>query len=253
MHTQAFTTHPVRPYESLFSLLDTYLPALQEKTVVAITSKVISLCQGRVVHREQVSSKYELIQREADAFLEERQSRHNVHLTITHRILIPSAGIDESNGNGLYILYPEDIPQTATLVWEHLRRKHQLQHIGVVFTDSHTTPLRRGVTGIGIGWCGFAPLYTYIGKPDVFGRTLQMTQVNVVDALAAAAVFVMGEGAEQTPLACIKEAPHLAFLDRPPTEEERNHLSIPLEEDIYFPVLKNAKWIWRKNNELSIK
>jgi F420-0:gamma-glutamyl ligase len=38
-----------------------------------------------------------------------------------------------------------------------------------------------------------------------------MTKVNVADALAAAAVLVMGEGSEQTPLVVIGDVPFVTF------------------------------------------
>ncbi len=61
-----------------------------------------------------------------------------------------------------------------------------------------------------------------------------MTQVNVADAVAAAAVFCMGESDEQTPLAIV-EAP-LQYETRP-TVAHRNDCIVPLSEDLYSPLL----------------
>jgi F420-0:gamma-glutamyl ligase len=109
--------------------------------------------------------------------------------------------------------------------------------------------LRKGVTGITLGWCGFEPLHSYIGQPDIFGHPLRVTQTNILDALAASAVFVMGEGAEQTPLALIEDLPQIRFLSDPPSQEQEQSLHIPLEEDIYAPLLKDIPWIWNKSKE----
>jgi putative folate metabolism gamma-glutamate ligase len=234
-------THPILVGESISEILDRYLTSLTERTIIAITSKVISLCQERVVPKACVDNKFELIKREADAHLREQDSLHGTHLTIKHNIIIPSAGIDESNGDGAYILYPLNIQRTAAEIWQHLRQKHCLNHLGVIITDSHTTPLRKGVTGITLGWCGFDPLYSYVGKPDIFDHPLRVTQVNVIDALAASAVFVMGEGAEQTPIVCMEDAPKVQFLSRPPTQEEEDMVRIPLEEDIYAPNFERCR------------
>src|SRR6266508_2193439 len=68
-------------------------------------------------------------------------------------------------------------------------------------TDSKTAPLRVGVTGVTLAYSGFQALNDYVGTKDLFGRAWRMIKVNVVDALATAAVLVMGEGSEQTPLA----------------------------------------------------
>jgi putative folate metabolism gamma-glutamate ligase len=249
MNIQPLKTHPVTVRESLTDIIDTYIPRLEEKTIIAITSKIVSLSQGRVVVKEDAPDKYQLVQDEADGFLENVASNpYDIYLTITNHILIPSAGIDESNGNGLYILYPKDIQTIAAHIWNHLRKRDNLRNVGVIITDSHTTPLRRGVTGIGLGWCGFTPLHSYIGKPDIYGTLLRVSQINTLDALAAASVFAMGEGNEQTPLVIIKDIPHVEFLSRPPTQEEEESIRIPLKDDLYAPLLESVSWVWKKRN-----
>ena len=112
-----------------------------------------------------------------------------------------------------------------------------------MITDSHTTPTRRGVTGIALGWCGFAPLRSYVDKPDLYGRPLRVAQVNVLDALAVAAVFVMGEGNEQMPMALLKDLPQVTFFTRPPEAAEVAEVRIPLHEDLYGPLLMGVKWV----------
>ncbi|XVN42215.1 MAG: hypothetical protein RCG15_05995 [Candidatus Rickettsia vulgarisii] len=52
----------------------------------------------------------------------------------------------------------------------------------------------------------------------------------------------MGEGNEQTPLAIIKNAPKISFLDRPPTKEEEQTILISMEEDLYGPLLRSTVW-----------
>lgn len=241
MHSIAIRTHRVEKGEDIISLLDRYLPSVEEGSVVAITSKVLSICQGRVVQKEKVS-KEALIKREADAVLNEGAGSYGIVLTLKEGLLIPSAGIDESNGEGVYILYPKDIQTLANQLWRHLRQKHKREKIGVLITDSHTTPLRRGVTGIALGWCGFKPLYSYIGKPDLYGHPLRVTQTNLIDGLAATAVLMMGEGNEQTPFVVITEAPKMEFLARVPTREEQESTKISMEEDLYGPLFKNGNW-----------
>lgn len=182
-----------------------------------------------------------LIKQQADAWLDlsaaqKKKFPFASFLTIKNHALIPAAGIDESNGSDdFYILYPENCFQTALDIWHYLRNKHTLHHAGILITDSHTTPLRRGVTGIGLAWCGFEAVYDYRGKPDCFGRPLQISQTNTLDALAASAVYVMGEGNEQTPLAVLSDIPRLVFQDRPPSSDEKAGMAFPLEQDIYAP------------------
>ncbi|MDR2412187.1 MAG: coenzyme F420-0:L-glutamate ligase, partial [Holosporales bacterium] len=152
------------------------------------------------------------------------------------------AGIDVSNGQEHYVLWPENPHQAATVLWRHLRDRNALTRLGVIFTDSQTRPLRWGVTGVGLAWCGFCPLWDCRGVPDLWGRPLQNTTINVLDGLAASAVLVMGEAAEQTPLAVIEGAPYLRFSESPPTEAEIHSFSISRQEDLYAPLLEKASW-----------
>ena len=241
MKTTAIKTHRIDIHESLHAILDRYIPVLAENSIVVITSKIVSLCQGRVVPKPLEADpgfKEALIKQEADSVLKTSDNPYGIYLTLKNNILIPSAGIDESNGDNVYILYPEDIQKVAALAWHFLREKHAIKNLGIMISDSHTTPLRRGVTGIALGWCGFQPLYSYVGKPDLYGHPLRVTQINLLDALATAAVLVMGEGNEQSPLAVIEDAPKITFLDREPTVEEEASIHIPITKDLYGPLLK---------------
>jgi putative folate metabolism gamma-glutamate ligase len=243
MQLRALKAHPIRPNEDLLSVVDRYIPKLAEQTIIAITSKIVSLCEGSVVPAKEVSSKNDLVKQHAELYLEHSEPNpYNILLTIKNKILIPSAGIDESNGDGHYILYPTDVFKSARIVWEHLRKRDSVSELGILITDSHTTPLRKGVTGVGLSWCGIKPLKKYVGSEDLFGRTLRMTYANNVDALSTAAVFVMGEGCECTPFAMISETQGVEFVMEPPTIDEQNEISISLEEDIYGPVLRSKGW-----------
>lgn len=234
MIIKSYKTHKVTSHDRLLDLIDKYVPQLPERSILTITSKIVSICEGRVVAKDSVESKEELVKKHADAYLK----HGDISLTITNGVLIPTAGIDESNGNGYYILYPEDVQRSAEAIWLHLLKRDKLKELGVIITDSRSTPFRKGVTGFGLGYCGFNPLYSYIGHPDCFGKPLKATQSNCLDALAAAAVFCMGEGNEQTPFAVIDEAPSIRFQSLPPSEQEVKQLSINLEEDLYAPLLK---------------
>jgi F420-0:gamma-glutamyl ligase len=77
-----------------------------EKHVVAITSKIVSLSENRLVPKSTIGKKA-LVERESDVYLGE--IGYGCHLTVKHGLLIPSAGIDESNSEtGDYILFPVD-------------------------------------------------------------------------------------------------------------------------------------------------
>jgi dihydrofolate synthase / folylpolyglutamate synthase len=242
MQIEAIKTHKITiTDQNVFAILDAYLPGLNDGAVLAITSKIVAICQGRVVPVGTVD-KHTLIAQEADYFLPPDRSKYHMTLTITQGLLAATAGIDESNGNGYYVLWPHSLQHTANAVWAYLRRRFGCEHLGVIITDSKTTPLRTGVTGVALAHSGFQALNDYVGTVDCFGRRLRMTQGNVVDALAAAAVLVMGEGNEQTPLAVISGLPFVRFQAHEPSAEELQQLRIAPEDDIYGPLLMSVPW-----------
>ena len=242
MNVSAIRTHKITAQDqSLAALLDTYLPALEEQSVVAISSKIVAITQGQVVDTSAVD-KHALIENQSDYFLPRGASRYDVMLTITRNIIIPNAGIDESNGNGCFVLWPRAPQAAANAVRAHLRQRHGRQQIGVIITDSVTTPLCWGVTGAAIAHSGFLAVNNFVGHPDIFGRALNMTKVNIANALAAAAVVVMGEADEQTPLAVLHDLPFVQFQEADPTPAELHGLHIALEDDLYAPLLKSVPW-----------
>ncbi len=235
MKIEAIRTDRVEQAQDLNTFVGRFLPKLDENSIVVITSKIVSLCEGRTIPKNGVK-KYDLIAQEADKIIPNEESRDvSIVLTYTHGLLIPSAGIDESNGQDAFILYPKNPFNSAFKLWQFLRKKYNLENLGVIISDSHTTPLRKGVTGIALAWWGFNPLKSYVGSPDLFGRPLRVTHVNVADALAISAVFAMGEGAECTPIALVKEAPHVAFNIQ---SHDRSEIAIDPQEDLYQPFLR---------------
>ncbi len=205
---------------------------VRENMVLAVTSKIVSLAENRILLKDEAPSKEDLVRRECEHFL--GTIGYNTTLTVAHGLLIPAAGIDESNAAGdFYILYPIDPYASAQKLWQELRERWGLKNLGVILTDSHTTPLRRGVTGIGLSFWGFEPTENLVGAPDLYGRPFKMTQINHVDALAGLAVYAMGEGTVPRPLAVV-HGTALTFVE----EDRRANLGMPLEEDLYFPILR---------------
>jgi putative folate metabolism gamma-glutamate ligase len=241
MRVQAIKTHRIVQDRDLNGLLDQYVTALEERSVLAITSKIVSICQGRLVPVDSVD-KQTLVEREADLYLPPSSSQYWISLTIVEHLLIPMAGVDESNVQGQYVLWPLDAQGVANRARAYLRERFSLQHVGVLITDSKTSPLCWGVTGTAIAHSGFRAINDYRGRPDIHGRPLQMTTVNVADALAAAAVLVMGEGDEQTPLAVIDDLPFVHFRARDPSPEELHQRWIGIKDDLYAPLLEGAAW-----------
>ncbi len=227
---------------SLWEVLEKSIPTLPNHSILAITSKIVSICEGRVV-RIGTADKRDLIEAESQYYIPPEKSKYDISLTITRDILIPTAGIDESNGNGYYILWPSDPQKTANEIRKKLVSKFKQPNIGVLITDSTTTPMRLGITGIAISYSGFSALNNYIGEKDLFERTLKVTKANVANALAASAVLVMGEGSEQRPLARISDIPFVHFDEKAPSTNELKELRISSEDDVYAPLITSTAWV----------
>lgn len=241
MNIRAIKTKRIRAYETgLVSLIDRYIPELPERSIVAITSKIVSLCENRVIPISDIN-KEELIAQESDKYTQ-KVGTYGFHFTITNNTLIPAAGIDESNGDGNYILWPKDAQATANTVRKHLQKRFSVKKVGVIITDSTCMPMRRGTSGICLAHSGFKAQNDYIGKPDLFGRPYIASQSNVAGGLAASAVLVMGEGSERTPFCVINNVGFVQFQAHDPTPKEIEQSYISPEEDIFEPFLSSMTW-----------
>jgi len=227
--------------KSLIEIINDAIPDIAENSVIAITSKIVSICEGRVIPTKEID-KEDLVIKESDLYIPATLSKYGHHFTITNNTLIPMAGVDESNGEGYYILWPEDSQKTANEVRHYLRDKNGLTNLGIVITDSTCQPLRRGTTGIALAHSGFSALKNYVGTPDLFGRPFGVTQANIAGGIAAAAVLAMGEGAEQTPLCVITDLNGITFQDSDPSKREIDELYVPLQEDLFAPFLTAVEW-----------
>lgn len=234
---------------SLLELLDDSLLELKEGSVLAISSKVVALCENRVVPIAD-ADKDALVVQESQLYLEPA-GKYPYRFTITGNTLISAAGIDSSNGDGHYVLWPSDSQKTANDVRRYLKKRFGIKNVGVIITDSVSKPLRLGTTGVTLAHSGFAALNNYVGTEDLFGREFAVSRANIAEGLAATAVMSMGEGAEQTPLCIIEETSFIAFQDRDPSPEELDLLYFPLEDDVFAPLIANAPWKQGKGKKQS--
>jgi F420-0:gamma-glutamyl ligase len=226
---------------SLLTLLDQYVIKMEERSVLAVTSKVVSLCEGAVVLKADID-KHELIRTEADLYADLPENEHDLIFTVVNNTLMPNAGIDESNAGDVYVIWPRDPQKTANEIRAYLSRRFGLKEVGVIITDSTARPLRWGVGGISIAHSGFKEINDYRGQPDLFGRQFTMATAAVATNLAAAAVLVMGEGSESTPLAMVSDIPFVQFQDHDPLPDELASTRISIENDVFAPILKSAAW-----------
>lgn len=227
---------------TLQQFMDDSINELKDGTVVAITSKIIGIFEGRVLPIGS-ADKLELVERESEYFTPVEIAGIDYRFTRLHNTLIPNSGVDESNADNHYVLWPDDPQASANRIRQYLSRKFGLKKLGVLVVDSTAFPLRYGTVSIPIGHSGFLAAKDYRGKKDIFGRTMQVSISSVAGSLAAAAGIVMGEGAEQTPIALISDVPFVKFQDRDPTDQELSAFYIDIfKDDMFYPFLKTVKW-----------
>ena len=120
-----------------------------------------------------------------------------------HGFVCANAGIDLSNvESGQAALLPKFPDKSAKRIHDSLLHKHGVR-VAVIISDTFGRPWRRGVTDVAIGCFGLSPIIDLRGTQDALGRELQVTEVALVDELAAAAELVMGK-AEAIPVAVIR-------------------------------------------------
>lgn len=227
MRIKAFKTRVFEEDENLTDFILEYLQALPEESVLALTSKIVSLSEGRTTS---IKERKSLIKKESNF------SIPNSWFTIKDNMVMAAAGVDESNGNGKLILLPKNSYKSAENIRRALKKKFKLKKLGVLITDSGFLPLRRGSIGIALGYAGFKGVKNYIGTKDLFSRKLKYTRANIADSLATAVVLSFGEGSEQKPLALITGAP-VVFSGK----IDKKEMNINPKEDIYHPLLKKLK------------
>ncbi len=188
--------------------------------VIALAQKIVSKAEGRRIALNTVTPSARALDIAARADKDPRvvelilrESRSILRVTpgviITEHntgVILANAGIDRSNLAGSddhALLLPVDPDASAATLQAHLQAAFGVQ-LGVIITDSIGRPWRRGTVGTAIGVGGVLALNDLRGTTDLFGRTLQVSEVAVADSLAAAAVLVMGEAAEGTPLVLIR-------------------------------------------------
>jgi coenzyme F420-0:L-glutamate ligase/coenzyme F420-1:gamma-L-glutamate ligase len=197
---------------------------LVEGDIVVVAQKIVSLAEGRLVLLADVQPSAKAIEladrvekdpRIVELILAESTDvvRIKPGVIITrHRLGIvgANAGIDQSNVDHsegeCALLLPEDPDQSARRLREVLMQQTG-KTLSVIISDSLNRPWRLGSTGIAIGSAGLSVLDDRRGQSDMYGRELKVTLGNRADAIAAAAVLIMGETTERTPVVIVSGFP----------------------------------------------
>lgn len=190
--------------------------------VIVVAQKIVSKAEGRFVDLASVAPSAEAARlageigkdpRIVEVILSESarvvRSRPNL-MIVEHRLgfVMANAGVDHSNVTPLgepdrLLLLPLDPDGSAERLRQSLSAQFEID-LAVVVSDSFGRPWRRGTVGVAIGSAGLPALVDMRGKPDMFGRTLEVTVVGLGDEVAAAAGLLMGQADEGRPVVVLR-------------------------------------------------
>ncbi|MEK7426711.1 MAG: coenzyme F420-0:L-glutamate ligase, partial [Actinomycetota bacterium] len=171
--------------------------ALAPGDVLVVAQKIVSKSEGRSVALAGVTPSPRAIELAAvtrkDARLIELmlsdskdvlRAKEDV-IIVEHRLgcVMANAGIDQSNverGGESVLLLPLDPDGSCERLRVALRGATGVDP-GVIINDSFGRAWRNGTVGIALGVAGLPGLLDLRGRPDRFGKKLQITQVGLAD------------------------------------------------------------------------
>jgi coenzyme F420-0:L-glutamate ligase/coenzyme F420-1:gamma-L-glutamate ligase len=221
----------IGPGDDLAALIAAAAPGLADGDIVAVTSKVVSKAEGRVLRGGQRSGAGAASLRDAAIEAETVRvvaTRGAARIVQTrHGLVLAAAGVDGSNSEpGTVVLLPEDPDASARALRGALADRLGVR-LGVVITDTLGRPWRVGQTDTAIGLAGFVPVLDHRGHTDPYGNSLEVTMPAVADEIAGAGDLVKGK-LGKIPVAIVRGLAHLATaadgpgaaaLVRPPEED----------------------------------
>jgi len=197
-------------------------PAPEDGDVVVVAQKAVSKAENRFVDLATVTPSARALElgketdkdpRMVEVILSEsrRVVRHRPGLIVVeHRAgyVMANGGVDHSNvaepdGHERVLLLPADCDASAEALRARLAA-HFRCRLAVVINDSFGRAWRRGTVGVALGAAGLPSLVDMRGMPDLFGRSLMVTEVGFADEIAAAASLLMGQAAEGRPVVLLR-------------------------------------------------
>lgn len=169
--------------------------------IVVVTHKVVSKQEGRIVEIPSQDAYRALVEDESVSILRRRGDL--VIARTRHGFICANAAVDRSNvPDGYALLLPIDPDRSAHRIRMLISQATGVD-VGVVITDTFGRPWRRGLVDVAIGASGIPAIVDLIGTTDTYGNELNVTQIAVIDEIAAAADLVMGK-ASSIPVAIVR-------------------------------------------------
>ena len=185
--------------------------------ILVFSQKIVSKNDGRILSLSSVNpsllangiaSSYGKDPRLVELILSEskrivRMENSIIIVETKHGFVCANAGIDESNvQDGYATLLPDNPDQSANLLKGKIEQKTG-KNIAVIISDTFGRPFRLGQTNVAIGIAGLEPVLDYNGKPDTFGKIMQVTAIAIADEICSASELVMGK-VEKCPIAIVR-------------------------------------------------
>ncbi|MFC3504519.1 coenzyme F420-0:L-glutamate ligase [Micromonospora krabiensis] len=192
--------------DDLAAVIATAAPWLRDGDVLVVTSKIVSKSEGQLVDvpadgPERQTARDEVLAAETARVVATRGATRIVQTH--HGFVMASAGIDASNVDKTrLVLLPKDPDASARALRAALRARYDLD-VAVVISDTMGRPWRNGLTDVALGVAGMSALRDHRGEVDPYGNELQLTQMAVVDELAAAGELIKGK-IDQVPVAVVR-------------------------------------------------
>ena len=169
--------------------------------VVVVTHKIISKAEGRIRPAANEEEYRQAVEDEAAEIIRRRGPL--VIAQTRHGFICANAGVDRSNVEGdNVVLLPERPDRSAHQIRMRLKEVFG-RDVGVVVSDTFGRPWRRGLTDVAIGCSGVVSIVDLKGTLDMQGRVLEVSEIAVIDEIAAAADLVMGK-ASGIPVAVVR-------------------------------------------------
>ena len=182
--------------------------SLKENDVIVITHKIISKSEGRTIDltkiipsEESKNISYrtgkdpklvELIISQSNEII---KIQRDIIITETkHGFVCANSGIDTSNveKSNHVVLLPVDPDKSARAIRNYIKSRTKT-NVAVIISDTFGRPFRKGQVNVAIGVAGIDPIKSYIGKSDMYGNILRVTEIAIADEIASAAELVMGK------------------------------------------------------------
>ena len=203
--------------DDLAAMIATAAPWLLDGDVLVVTSKIVSKAEGRLVEvpadgPERDAAREEALAAEAVRLVARRGQTAIVQTR--HGFVMAAAGIDASNVDKTHlVLLPADPDGSARALRAALRDRLGLD-VGVIVSDTMGRAWRNGLTDVALGAAGISPIRDHRGETDPYGNELQLTEMAVIDELAAAGELVKGK-CDQVPVAVVRGCPGSGGSDGP--------------------------------------